>query len=68
MSAPPKRLKLSAVPEYLEQKYGITKSRQAMYFWKDKGVNGVKLECTKYAGTYYTTERRVDDFMEATGK
>lgn len=63
----PTKMKLAQVVDYLEKTYGVKKSRQAIYLWKNTGVGGVKLHVTKIGGTYYTTEGWVDEFVRNTG-
>ena len=61
--APPKKLKLSEVPAYLDRQHEIEVTRQTVYNWVKKGRKGTTLRTVKKAGTICTTEKWVDDFL-----
>lgn len=61
--APPKRLKISEVPGYLDREHSIEVTRQTVYNWVKNGVRGSKLRTIRKANKLYTTEGWVDDFV-----
>lgn len=57
-------LPLSGVPAYIKEKTGITRSRQAVYLWAQKGTKkGHKLQIETRAGQMFTTRAWVDEFL-----
>lgn len=65
--APPKKLKLSEVPAYLDRQHEIEVTRQTVYNWAKNGKRGTKLRTVTKAGKLYTTENWVDDFLASIG-
>jgi len=65
--APPKRIKLSEVPSYVDEKYDIEVSRQTVYNWAKTGIHGIRLKTVKKAGRLLTTAGWVDEFVNDTG-
>ena len=65
MSAPPKRLKISEVPEYLDRVHEVDATRQTVYNWVNKGRRGTHLRTVRKAGTLFTTEAWVDQFVSS---
>lgn len=64
---PPKRMKMSEVPRYVQYHYGIEISRQTAYNWAKTGIRGVQLKTVRKAGKLFTTKGWLDDFIQSTG-
>lgn len=60
---PPRRLKIGEVPAYVAEQGGDEPTRQTVYNWAKKGVNGVRLRTIRKFGSLVTTENWVDDFL-----
>ena len=61
-----------AIP-YLERVKGITKTRQTIYNWAERGLSRqfghtIKLKTRLRAGTLYTTRVWVTEFLDATSR
>ena len=65
--APPRKMRLSEVPAYLDREHNIEGTRQTVYNWAQKGKKGTLLQTTTKAGQLYTTENWVDEFVESVG-
>jgi len=60
---PPTTLKIADVPTFVKRTTGIDITRQTAYNWRKYGKQGTKLQATKTAKGYYTTEDKVRDFL-----
>lgn len=56
-------MKLSEVPAYIFRRHGSSVTRMTVYNWVNAGKRGEKLHVVKKAGTRYTTEGWVDEFI-----
>lgn len=56
---------LSSARRIVSHVLGKKVARSTIYRWSTAGVRGVRLETVTIAGQRYTTERAIDDFLNA---
>lgn len=56
---------LRPVHDVIRERIGKRVSPATLWRWRLKGVNGVRLECVRVGGTWYTTNDAFADFLIA---
>lgn len=61
--APPKKMTVKDVVDYLDSEHDIEVTRQTVYNWIKNGRKGEKLSVVRVAGLTLTTKERLNDFL-----
>jgi hypothetical protein len=56
---------LRPLPEVIKSRLGRRISPATLWRWRLKGVNGVKLECLRVGGCWFTTDAAFTEFLRA---